>query len=154
MPARARPRSAGAGPPRSARAAGPTLRSPRGPARVHARNLDTAGQLIDWNDRAPDTFTMVDLRALDIRVAVGDELAIVLGTPADTDVGTWVSRGFSDSYTGGRAWGYTDAGGAWLSEGIVDVGFQTWVGPVPEPTTAALLGLGLAVLARRRRAAR
>lgn len=87
-----------------------------------------------------------DVSSFGVHVTSGDVLAIVLRSDSGTDVGWYGVLG--DAYPLGDLYGRGPVGsrdltGGW-SRSHADLGFQTFVEPVPEPTTIILLGTGLA----------
>ena len=94
-----------------------------------------------------------DLRSFDIRVEVGDELAIVLSTVASQTTYVWLER-TDDSYAGGQrflrgAFAGSTWNGAGFGSPVTDLNFRTFVAPVPEPGTGLLLWGGLLACAVR-----
>jgi hypothetical protein len=85
-------------------------------------------------------FVPFDFSSLEIRISEGDVLAIVLSGYA-----RWYGN-FGDPYPGGESFFLRFPNGFSLShDGSVDVGFRTFVEPmpVPEPCTLALISAGI-----------
>jgi len=121
-------------------------------AAIFGSRTVTMGQLPHSSELSPGVFTMIDVRSFDLWLSPGDELAIIVSsTFSGLELG-WQFTG-GDPHAGGSMWDFNPfrVPLAWnLPYETADVGFQTWVDPVPEPGTASLVGVGLVILARRR----
>ena len=87
----------------------------------------------------PPPLTSFDINSFGLFITKGEVLAIVLRSDA---LGT--SLNWTVSLGGGYPYGseYVRApGGTWNSFGF-DAGFQTFVNPVPEPSTLTMFGTG------------
>lgn len=97
---------------------------------------------LDLPRTEPLTF---DFTPLGIQVARGDRLAFVLGPGSGGTMGQLISQSGREVYAGGSSFIARDFSDAFEDRGIdYDFSFQV----VPEPGTALLLALGLALLSR------
>ncbi len=112
-------------------------------------------------DNGPGFFEIVDLTPFGITVTSGDELAISLWSSqvsGPQEAYKWYGVQ-ADTYPGGDAFNRQSVQDKPWTPGGGDLNFRTFVDPappaIPEPTTIALLGIGLVGLAgaevRRRR---
>ncbi len=94
----------------------------------------------------------IDLKPFSIDVSAGDVLAVVLQASAGEALDPYVFRQGYDpaglDYPAGSKFRRLD-GGAWEDEVVLDLGFRSFM--VPEPSTALLIGSGLAGLVAPRR---
>lgn len=104
------------------------------------------------------TFMSVDVSDANIVVNPGDIFAIVARS-YDTTGYLWARtpsgiNGFDGgpSYADGSTWNYATITGTWKQENNAsgDVGFRTFVIPLPEPASGLMLLIGTGVLLRRR----
>jgi hypothetical protein len=104
---------------------------------------------------SPPNLVSLDLTAANIEVTAGQKLAILLSTalpapprgqPPVASYGWFFLP--ENGYADGTSW-YSFQFNRWVQQDY-DLGFQTYVTPVPEPSSFALLGLGAALLLRLR----
>ena len=89
-----------------------------------------------------------DLSSQSISLTSGQTYAIVLSCPGSFN-GISSEGTTYDSYSGGESLVQNGVGATWQTYSReLDLTFQTWMTPVPEPSVAALAALGLVLLAR------
>jgi hypothetical protein len=104
----------------------------------------------------PGTFINVDLRPFNLQVLAGEQLALVVYANALGSSYFWLGSS-EELYAPGRLFTEQPPGLPWVgSLPNFDGGFRTYVetgtsAVIPEPASAALLGVGLLVLAAHRR---
>ena len=93
-------------------------------------------------------FFSIDISTFSIDVMRGDVLAIVLRDPTPGTDYVWFG-GIGDPYILGAHYFRNLSAGfpTWTLVDSSDVGFKTFIEPIPEPSPLLLLGLGLGVLA-------
>ncbi|MEM6750636.1 MAG: PEP-CTERM sorting domain-containing protein [Planctomycetota bacterium] len=108
-----------------------------------------AASIPDFSSFASAPFAVFDVTGLGINVAPGDVLAIALSYPVGAG-SYFIFDSEVDSYAGGTSFVSNLALNSFFTTSPRDLGFRTRV-LVPEPASAALLGLGSLLVARRRR---
>jgi len=97
-----------------------------------------------------NTRVTFDLSGADIDVIAGDMFAFVLEGQGTAGSGTWLVEAWHDiwanPYLGGTAFDVGDG-----SVQPYDLSFQTFVDPIPEPASLAILALGIGGIASLRR---
>ena len=100
-------------------------------------------------------FVAVDVSSLSIQVDAGDVFAFELTHPTDTGAFNWFTGGV-DGYSGGQSYfrnpPSTDIQFSGNPDG--DLGFQSWVQTIPEPSSAAPILFALTLLSQIRKTSR
>jgi len=94
-------------------------------------------------NNAANAWVFIDTSAANINFNAGD--TFVIGWTSSGGSGRLASSG--NTYSGGGFWNNQNGN----TKNLADLGFQTYVGSVPAPGAAALVGLASAFMGRRRR---